>query len=290
MSTSAGGKVELLNGISGLPLIKLRTQWSEAEVYLHGAHVTGFQKHDEEPLLFLSKESRFAEGQAIRGGVPVIFPWFGPKEGKAQHGFARVTTWELKETATAPEGAVSARLELPKCPEMTSFQPCKVQFIVTVGAALAMELAVTNESPREMFAFENCLHSYFEISDISAISIKGLKGAEYQDKTDGFVRRTEERDKIKISSEVDRVYLNTTQAVEILDPGFGRKIVVEKEASLSTVVWNPWTEKARQMADFGDEEYKRMVCVESGNVGENQIQLPPGETSRLRVTISSTRV
>jgi D-hexose-6-phosphate mutarotase len=86
---------------------------------------------------------------------------------------------------------------------------------------------------------------------------------------------------------VDRLYLNATGTVEILDPRLGRKIRVEKQGSASTVVWNPWIAKSRQMPDFGDEEYERMICVESGNVASNSISLPPGGSSTLTVKLSS---
>src|SRR5512142_2972783 len=88
--TAAPGRVTFLDGQDELPMLEISTRWSTAEIYLLGAHVTQFKKKDEPPLLFLSQCSRFAEGQPIRGGVPVIFPWFGPREGLGQHGFARV--------------------------------------------------------------------------------------------------------------------------------------------------------------------------------------------------------
>jgi D-hexose-6-phosphate mutarotase len=135
--------------------------------------------------------------------------------------------------------------------------------------------------------FENCLHTYFEVGDINAISIRGLKGISYLDKVANFAKKTEKNDAIQIGSEVDRIYLNTTGPVEVLDPKLKRKIRVEKHGSSSTVVWNPWIAKAQQMPDFGNDEYLRMVCIESGNVSSNQISLPPRETSRLTVTLSS---
>lgn len=102
-----------------------------------------------------------------------------------------------------------------------------------------------------------------------------------------MARKTESRDIIRIESEVDRAYLDTTGVVEILDANFGRTIRVTKENSDSTVVWNPWIDKAQQMADFGNDEFKRMVCVESGNVSTNAIKLPPGGSSTLKVVLSS---
>src|SRR5207249_3734233 len=135
--------------------------------------------------------------------------------------------------------------------------------------------------------FENCLHTYFEIGDINHLSITGLKGASYFDKAANFAQKIETSDAIRFASEVDRIYVNTTGTVEILDPRLGRKIRVEKAGSASTVVWNPWVAKAQQMPDFGSEEYERMVCVESGNVSSNKLTLAPGQSSTLTVKLSS---
>jgi glucose-6-phosphate 1-epimerase len=285
--SGALGRVTFLDGQGEMPMLEISTAWSTAEIYLHGAHVTQFKKKDEAPLLFLSQCSRFAEGQPIRGGIPVIFPWFGPREGLAQHGFARIKSWELKEFAPAPDGSVSVRFRLPDCPEASGFPPFTADYVVTVNKSLALQLIITNQAKDAEFTFENCLHTYFEVADVTAISIHGLKGVSYLDKVAGYLEKTETSDALRVASEVDRVYQNTTGTVEICDPRIGRRILVEKQCSASTVVWNPWIAKSRQMPDFGDEEYERMICVESGNVGSNSISLPPGGSSTLTVKLSS---
>ena len=268
-------------------MLEITTPWSSAEIYLHGAQVTHFAKHHEPRLLFLSQCSRFAAGQPIRGGIPIIFPWFGKPANKPnQHGFARIWEWELKEMAVAPDGAVSVRLRLPECGNSPECPTCAVDYLMTIRDTLTVELVVMNKSARE-FAFENCLHTYFAVGDISSVKVVGLKGVDYLDQVEGFARKTEVNEAICIASEVDRAYLNTRQAVEIHDGSLGRVIRIEKEDSASTVVWNPWIEKAKAMPDFGDEEYKEMICVESGNVASNQITLRPGGISRLRVKLSS---
>ena len=158
--------------------------------------------------------------------------------------------------------------------------------MITVGQDLSLELIVRNKA-KEPLTFENCLHTYFEIGDITAVSVTGLKGASYLDKVANFSQKTETADAIRIASEVDRIYLNTVDAVEIQDPRLARKIRVEKQGSRSTVVWNPWIARAQQMHDFANDEYQRMLCIESGNVASNEITLAPGETSTLKVKLSS---
>jgi D-hexose-6-phosphate mutarotase len=281
------GRVTFLDGQGELPMLEITTPWSTAEIYLLGAHVTQFKKKDEPPLLFLSQCSRFAEGQPIRGGIPVILPWFGPREGLAQHGFARNKSWDLKELVPAPGGSVSVRFRLPHCAEAAAFPPFNADYVVTVNESLTLQLIVANEAKDAEFTFENCLHTYFEVADVTAISIHGLKGVSYLDKVASFMEKTETSDALRIASEVDRIYQNTTGTVEIHDPRIGRRIRVEKQCSASTVVWNPWIAKSRQMPDFGDEEYEHMICVESGNVASNSISLPPGGRSTLTVKLSS---
>jgi glucose-6-phosphate 1-epimerase len=278
-----------MDGRGELPMVEVVTPWSTAGIYLHGAHVSHFKRRDEPPILFLSQCSRFNSNDPIRGGVPVIFPWFGPKDNLGQHGFARIKDWELKEFAPAADGRVSVRFQLPESPEAANLPKHRVEFIVIVDEKLTMEFVVENNS-NETFTYEDCLHTYFEVSDISAVSIKGLKGANYLDKVENFAEKTETNDVIRISSEVDRVYLNTRSTVEILDEALKRRIIVEKEGSDSTVVWNPWIAKAQQLSDFGNDEYQRMVCVESGNVGANAVKLAAGQKHTLKVTISSKSV
>ncbi len=273
------GHLSLAQGEGGLPKVVVETAWSRAEIYLHGAHVTGFQKKGEPPLLFMSAASEFAADKPIRGGVPVIFPWFGPRDGLPGHGFARTVAWELKETSLLPNGAVTLCFILPAAENF------EVEYLVTVAESLTLELAVANTGDRDS-AFETCLHTYFQISGIDSISVTGLAGACYQDKV-ASTTETETAAAIRISSEVDRVYSDTAATTEIEDPGFGRKIRIAKSGSNSTVVWNPWTEKSKRMPDFGDDEYLQMVCVESGNVAQNNVTLPPGSRAVLKVEISS---
>jgi glucose-6-phosphate 1-epimerase len=276
--------MKTINGRGGLPLVRIETPWSAAEIYLHGASVTHFQLHGEPPVLFLSEKSRFEKDAPIRGGIPIIFPWFGKPEGRTmQHGFARERMWELIEVKKHADGSATAHFSLPVCAELLSIP---LDYYVTVGKTLTVELVVTNFSAAE-FAFESCLHTYFTVGDINQVSVVGLQGVEYLDSLEGRTRKQEMSEAIQFTGEVDRLYVNTPHAVEIRDGSLRRTIRVEKEGSATTVVWNPWIAKAKAMPDFGDLEYPRMVCVESGNVAENAQVLAVGQESRLRVSLSS---
>jgi D-hexose-6-phosphate mutarotase len=275
------GRVLFSEGNGELSRLEINTAWSTAEVYTHGAHITHFQKKDEPPIFFMSQLSRFNAGTPIRGGIPVIFPWFGPREGMAAHGFARTEDWELREVAQLATGGVSLRLSLPDSPIAALFQNFSADYLITIEKTLTAELVVANLSADQDFTFESCLHSYFLVGDIGAVSITGLKNTDYLDQTENFLRKTERAEHIKISQETDRIYLDTTSAVEIHDSSLRRRIRIEKSGSNSTVLWNPWVDKSLQMPDFGDDEYKKMVCVESGNVAGDHITLPAGKTASL---------
>jgi len=282
------GRVEIVNGHGQLPLVKISTPWSTAEIYLHGAHVAGFQKNGEPPLIFMSAKSHFAAGKPIRGGVPICFPWFGNRDGEPSHGFARFAEWQLVKTAAAPDGTVTVTLALPGTAGNSSWNSLRTEFAVTVSDKLTMELTTTSESCDGALDIENCLHTYLRVGEISAVTLAGLQGAPFDDFAFGAggARRTADTSALRITQETNRVYPDHTTAVEIHDEKLRRKIRVEKFNSQSTVVWNPWTTQ-KMPEDWGANEHLNMVCVESGNVKQNKISLAPGDTATLKVVLSS---
>jgi glucose-6-phosphate 1-epimerase len=282
------GRVQIAAGNGGLPKVVVTTKISTAEIYLLGAHVTGFQKNGEPPLLFMSSKSWFAPGKPIRGGVPVCFPWFGNRDGEPSHGFARITDWKLVKTSATADGSVTLQFRLPEIPGRPDWKYLRTEFVVTVSDRLTMELIATNESAAAM-EIENCLHTYFHVRDIGAVSITGLQSAPFDDFAAGAAgaRKVENDSVLHITKETNRVYPDSTGAVEIRDANLKRTIRVEKSGSNSTVVWNPWTTQ-KLPDDFDPAEHKNMGCVESGNVKQNKISLAPGKTSALKVVLSST--
>jgi D-hexose-6-phosphate mutarotase len=281
-------RVTFARGNGGLVKINVVGRHGTAEMYLHGAHVTGFQKKGEPPLLFMSRLSQFAPAKPIRGGVPICFPWFGPREGDEAHGFARITEWNLTKTSATADGAVTLNFRLPTTPDRAAWRLLRAEFIVTVSDQLTMELMVANDSADGAIEIENCLHTYFHVSDINRVSIAGLQGTPFNDFAAGAggARKLENDSVLRITKETNRVYPNTTGTVEIRDENLKRAIRVEKFNSNSTVVWNPWTTQ-KLPDDFDPAEHKIMVCVESGNVKQNRLSLSPGKTASLKVILSS---
>jgi D-hexose-6-phosphate mutarotase len=276
-------------GPGGLPMADIRNRHAAATVSLYGAQVLAFQPHAGAPLLWVSGHSLYQPGKAIRGGVPVCWPWFGPHPAdpsKPAHGFARTAMWNVLAAAGLAGGATQLRLSLVDDDATRDLWPhaFQLRLVVTVGAELRIELIARNPGGLP-FTCGGALHSYFGVSDASAIAIQGLDGCEYIDKADGGQRKLQ-RGPVTIDAETDRVYLNTTATCAIEDPGLGRQIIVAKSGSRTTVVWNPWAEKARRLADFGDEEYHGMVCVETANADTDAVTVGPGGEHRLAATIS----
>jgi glucose-6-phosphate 1-epimerase len=262
----------------GLRRVRVRSGAVSGEVYLHGAHVTSWIPNSTE-VLFMSGQSRYQPGKAIRGGVPICFPWFGANVNNPEapaHGFARIREWTLQ---SIENGAVdvTVRLALDSDDETRELWPgdFRAVYCVTFGKELRLELQVENTGSSS-FSFEEALHTYYAVSNVTAIKLAGLNSIEYLDKTDSNKKKTQSGDLV-VDSETDRVFLDTSGPVAIEDTLLRRRILVEKQHSRSTVIWNPWKQKAHAMSDFGDDEWQRMICVEAANVGSSAISLEPGE-------------
>lgn len=278
--------VIVTEGRGGSPKVVLRhPSGAAAELYLHGAHLTSWQTAEGEELLFLSEQAVFAPGRGIRGGIPIVFPQFGPGP-LPQHGFARFQEWTLEESGTGETDAVFARLALRDNEETRSHwpHPFLAEVTVSLGDSLEMRLAVTNTGDGP-FSFTAALHSYFRIADVRETTVEGLQGIRYRDKVQGGVELLDTEDAVHFRGETDRVYLGAPATVRIVDAVGGRIFELRKQGFDDLVVWNPWSEWARSTQDFGDEEYLRMVCAEAAQVGE-PVQLEPGQSWRAAQTLS----
>jgi glucose-6-phosphate 1-epimerase len=283
------GVLEFEETAAGLVLARVTTPAAEATIYLQGAHLTHWKPAGQEPVLFLSARSEFAPGKAIRGGVPVIFPWFGPRhDGKAgpQHGFARTAVWDLAFAAVAGD---DVHLTFTLAPSETSrelgFGELRLAYRMAIGRKLMLELTVANDSAAAV-QFEEALHTYFAVADVQRATLTGLGGTEYIDKRDGMRRKLQPEGAMTLTGTTDRVYLNTTAACVIGDVAGERRIIVEKSGSRSTVVWNPWAELAATMVDMEPDGWRTMLCVETANVGEDAVMLQPGATHTMQAEIS----
>ena len=283
------GVLKFEAGSGGLTRAAVGGRSAEGHVYLHGAHVTHYRPAGQRPLLFLSERSRFATGQAIRGGVPVIFPWFGARAGHPDapdHGFARTREWAVESVESGSDASVAVTLALEADDTTRPRWPheFRARHRVVFGERLEMTLEVENRSG-DPFTFEEALHTYLLVGDVGQASIAGLAGGVYIDKTDDMRRKTLAGGPLRLDGTTDRVFLNTRETCTVTDPVLARRIVVEKTGSSTTVVWNPWQEKASTMADLGDQQWHSMLCVEAANVADNAVHLAGRTRHTMRVVV-----
>ncbi len=262
-------------GLGGLTRLTIDTPIAHGEMYLHGAHVTQWNPTGHKPVLWMSREAIFAAGKAIRGGVPICFPWFGPDPADSTapaHGYARISEWEFIDAKHLDEGGVRVHLEKFIAPFQLTYQ---------VDFGKELRLALTTSLPDDAITpqrFEDALHTYFAVSDVRAIEIAGLESRSFVDKMENAAVKPPSKAPIRFGSEVDRVYLDTNDTCVLKDPGLQRQISVAKSGSASTVIWNPWIDKSVRMKDFGDDEWTGMVCIETANIANNSIELSPGQS------------
>jgi len=286
------GKVEVVAGNGGLPKVRVTTAAASAEIYLHGAQVTSWKPAGAEEAIFLSAQSHWVEGRAIRGGIPVCFPWFRAKSDNPKapaHGFVRTRAWQLDSISPAEDDEIAVTMSTESDDSTRQWWPHEFRLVhrVTLGAELTLELTAANVDVAA-WRFEEALHTYFRIGQIQSARVRGLDGAGYLDNTDGN-REKIQRGDLAISAPTDNAYIGAHGAAEIVDPVLRRILRTEKQNSATTVVWNPWQQGAAALADLGDEEWQRMLCVEASNILSNAVTLNPGEAHTLAATISLVR-
>ncbi len=263
-------------------------------IYDHGAHAWAYQPDGQQPVLWMSAKSNFATGQPIRGGVPIVFPWFGAgPEGTLSpvHGFARLGVWhrsDLKDTLEQDGRLlVEYRLDDAMTADNGEFTGRYTAYLLAkfTPEYLQLGMKVTNVG-EEPFTFESAFHTYLTVGDVRQITIDGLDGCDYLDRAAGAPKlECRQEGPVTITAETDRLYLHKDTVV-LNDPVLGRKLEISKLGSANTVVWNPWVAKSAAMGDFGDDEWTGMICIEAANALDNAIQLLPGQTHTLRQRIS----
>lgn len=280
--------VEIITGAGNLPVIEISNSFASAQIALHGAHVMSYTPVGEQDLLWMSKSSWFKTDKPIRGGIPVCWPWFGghpTNSSLPSHGFARISEWQLERVELSDNGVHSVVLGLSDnatTRNMWDFS-FKAELTIRVGAELRVELMMRN-CAAQSFEISAALHNYFSVDDISQVTVAGLADCPYLDTVDN--RHKIQQGEITFPVETDNVYLETTTEAIIHDQAKQRKIKIAKNGSNSTVVWNPWLAKATRMPDFGDNEYRKMLCVETTNAENDTRTIQPGAEHRLETIIS----
>jgi len=276
----------------GLAAVRVATERASGLIYLQGAHLADWQPRGEAPVLWMSERATYAPGKAIRGGVPLCFPWFGPHATRPEypaHGFARIRQFAYRGARLDAQGDAELEFVLESDSATLSLFPYafSASLRVAFGQTLTLAFSVTNRDSRP-FEFEEALHSYFSVADVTKAAVHGLEGARYTDKVRNQTLFTEGHTPLRFDGETDRVY--DSSGTCFIDDELGKRTLrIEKVHSGSTVVWNPWAERAAQMSDLGTDCWRHLLCVESANVGESKLSLRPGEAHVAQVRVSVIR-
>lgn len=289
-SFGISGIAQVVEGNGGMPMVKVATPATVGEMYLHGAHVTSWRPAGQEEVFFVSAHPLWKDGVAIRGGVPICFPWFGDKTGDAgapAHGFVRTRSWQLESIEQAGN-AVTVSMLTASDETTKKWFPADFCLLhrATFGAELVLELVMINTGSKSL-RFEEAMHAYHRVGDSRHATVSGLDDVAYLDKTDSFRKKMQHGD-VVIESETDRVYLDTQHPLALSDPVLHRQIQVIKQNSRTTVVWNPWVLGARKLTDLGEDQWKQMLCIETSNVGDFAVELAPGQQHIMKATIRVT--
>ncbi len=266
-------------GNGGLDRLTLEhASGATAEVYLFGAHLTSWHPPGQPDAFFVSRQALFDGVKPIRGGIPVIFPQFADDGPLPKHGLVRTQIWRVEQSGVCPDGKVAVTLALEDNETTRAVWPFRfsVELCIALDERLEVTTAVTNRDAVD-FAFQYALHTYFSVGDIRRTRVFGLQGTRFLDCVGGNAEYVEDREAVGFSGETDRVYSGTGDEVAIRDEAACRTIGISKAGMPDVVVWNPWVEKSRRLADFGDDEYLRMVCVENGCIAV-PVRLHPGQT------------
>lgn len=279
------GQVEFIEGQGGFPLIHINNAKANALISVYGGQVLSFRPAGKTgDLMFLSEKAYYQAEKAIKGGVPICWPWFGPDpqgKGRPAHGFVRNRMWNVMETMVDENGDAKVVLGLTDTPETQTLWPHSFNLTleITVGDSLNLAL-ITRNTGDQAFTVTQAFHTYFSVGDIHQIRVSGLEGREYIDKVDGGQQKMQSG-AVTINSEVDRIYLDVLNDLIIHDTALKRKIRIASQGSQTAVVWNPWAKISVEMGDLQDDDYLRLLCVETTNAATDIITILPDSEFRL---------
>ncbi len=274
--------------VDQVKIVRVIHDKATAGISLHGGHVVSYTPEGQkEDLIWMSDKAVFDGKAALRGGIPVCWPWFG-RIAKPSHGFARTAEWELVEHRENENGVI-VELALFPTEETHKIWPhmFDVRLVVEVSEELKVTLKVLNIDA-EAWTFSGALHTYLNVGDILQTQTTGM-GSEYIDSLKDN-ELCQGSSVLQLSDTVDRVYTQPEAKILVKDPVLARTLNIENHGHNSAVLWNPWAEGAQSMADMADTSYQTMLCVESTLHASSLDQgktLQPGESHELVTVISA---
>ena len=291
--------LSVTEGKGGLPFIEIDNGYASALISIYGAQVLSYKsklndnnENIDKDLLFVSEKAYFEQGQAIKGGIPICWPWFGRDPeglGRQMHGFARNMLWQLEETNSNNNGETKVVLSLGPTEETYKLWPhdFKVVLTIIVGKTLKLSLQTVNIGSNA-FTITQALHTYFSVADIGQIQIDGLDKIEYIDTVGGVFKTKVQEGGITINEEIDRIYTNAHAQTTLADKMLNREVTIDSIGSKTTVVWNPWVDISEKSADLEDDSYRRFICIETANAAEDTIEIEPNESFTIEAEYSTS--
>ncbi len=280
-----------------LLMIELNNRYGSATLTNHGGTLLSYIPVGGDEVIWVSETAVYDGSKPVRGGVPVCWPWFGPYDpqalgadpsdaAKKGHGVARYEFWGVASARSVGDATeVVLQLEPNDSIRQAWPLPFELKLIVTLGEKLTMELVGKNCSERDWKVSE-AFHTYFRVGQAENLVIEGLENTTYIDK-DRDSQRFIQEGPLHLGLPMERIYLDQQGAVVLEDSNNGRKIVMEKVNSASTVVWNPGPEGAKGFADMPDDQYAHMVCVEAANALDNAYALKAGGSHSMKMVIAA---
>ena len=272
-------QLKIIQGDGGFPFINIDNEHAGAVVSIYGAQVLSYKKKtnntEASDLFFVSEKAYFEEGKAIKGGIPICWPWFGDdqeKVGKKIHGFVRTMLWQLDETTTLEGGETHVVLSVGETPETLKLWPhnFNLKLAIIVGKTLKLSLQTINTS-ESSFVITQALHPYFAIDQIDQTKVLGLDKASYIDKVAGETTLQLQSNDVTFNQELDRIYIDVPSELVLLDESSERKVKIKSKGSKTAIVWNPWIEISQKSGDLIDTAYQHFVCVETANAVDDKV-------------------
>ncbi len=284
------GQLHFMYGEGEFPLIVIENDLANAIISTYAGQILSFQPVDaEEDLLFISEQAYYQSGKAIKGGIPICWPWFGAdpeNKGRAAHGFVRNRQWNVLATQKLSDGSTQVRLGINDNEETRKIWPYSFQLMIeiTVGTSLSINLRTQNTG-NESFVIGQALHTYFKVGNINQVQVLGLDNLYYLDKANHGLQKRQQGP-VLITSEVDRIYTDVNNELHIIDASLKRKISITCSGSKTAVVWNPWKDIAASMGDLDDNDYQHLLCVETVNTENDIVEIQPANEYQLKVNYS----
>jgi len=283
-----GNQLAFVSGPGELIQAVVDSPKAQATISTYAGQVLSFQPASaQEDLLFVSEKAYRQAGKAIKGGIPICWPWFGSDpngKGGPGHGMARASQWQVTGSQQLDNGDIELRLGFAIEPGDYEYwsAPLSLELVVTVGEALSLAMLTTNNSDSAVQLTQG-FHTYFAVGDIANVAVDGLDGVNYIDKLNDSAEVTQSGS-VSITGEADRIYHGKIGELTIDDSSLARRIHIQQEGSASAVLWNPWGDTAKAMADLDDQDYQRFICVETVNAGPDVVPVPAGGQTRLAVS------